>query len=489
MGNRAYAPGIFALLFILLLVWVDPSLLYFQNDFSNSYPICLDDGSIFGKTPSYPGMPADYLSARIGGFFFIPWVAAATAIALLVGTLVYGLDAVNAFACTVPRSSLIAGVPPPATLFSYGAFLVFPALAVFGLTRSMPKQEGARGSGIAFRGGALPQRLGGTLVCIGAFTLVVLIGSDDTTGKQLRIRRCAELGQWREAIAQARRLAPDRFNELVSHDVNVALFREDRLLSEFFSFPQNSYTLMLDDPALPPVVVNRMMMGPYFDLGHLNMAEYQALETEELSGGSPPARRLLAMIYLAKGRIETARVYLHSLQGDPRYGAWARERLALARSDSVVALDEEVRRARSLAVTSSTVLNQGSSDDYLAQALERNGKNRMAVEFSIMRALLRGDSEAPLRYLDALESCGYVRDTLPRHCEEAILLHEALTQKTPDLKGWRISDASTQRCGEFISLMAQSTAMDHAALQSLRARFGDTYWYYWLSLQRKVVAE
>lgn len=279
---------------------------------------------------------------------------------------------------------------------------------------------------------------------------------------------------WENVLAQARRLPSGSYNLYANYQINRALYHLGRLGDEMFA-----YTQQMDALALIPFETERFVMrdaaviDTALDLGALNIAEHLNLEIMEVVGASSPVLRSLAMVNLAKQQPETARVYLGAMSHDPIFKAEANRWLNgdidaadLGRIEALQAMNLEEDTAN---------IEVG---ELLTDLLERNPYNRMAFEYLMALFLMERRLDKLIENLSHLRLLG--AEHLPRHYEEAILLHMLETGEGVDLKGWEISQESIDGYQEFTRLMSSGgTEAAPAASREIRDKFGRSYFFYY----------
>jgi hypothetical protein len=285
--------------------------------------------------------------------------------------------------------------------------------------------------------------------------------------------------RWRELLEVARHMPLERYDFLVNRAVNRALYHEGQLLESMFSYPQSvsgllpSHQYMKHEVLSHPADMMRLS-DLLFDLGRANESARMAHEALEHMGGRPWVIQRLALVQLVKRRTDAGRAFLTALSADPIYGGWAEAYLARLEGDPSLSEDDEVARVRSL-MPVEDVAGLQQPEVLLQGLVERNGRNRMAVEYLVAHYLLTRNLEAAMAMLPALEEFDVVR--LPRHVEEAVLLYGSLTGKSVDLKGRKISPETIARFHQLQRLPWQSRA-DPAGARREALACRDTYFYY-----------
>ncbi len=271
-------------------------------------------------------------------------------------------------------------------------------------------------------------------------------------------------GMWSRVLDTAKRSPP---HYLICHAVNRALYHTDRLGDEMFSYYQDPKALLLAGRESLWQKVDACM-----ELGLINEAENALTISVEMYGEKPLLLQRLARIYLVKGDIETAGVYLSALSKVPFWGRQAREDLAQLQDDPNVAQDEEIQRLRAVRLRQDFV----RPADFLRQLLTENPRNRMAYEYGMAWLLLTKNLAGFVQLFNTHHD--RVESRIPRHYEEAILLAKALNAGAVDLGARSVSQESQDRFTSFMKALQPFGRDTAAARKSLRKGFGDSFYYY-----------
>jgi len=342
--------------------------------------------------------------------------------------------------------------------------------------------------------------------------LAVRLSFDTTNRTLLRINRFASQEMWPQVLAEARGFLCDEMRyAVVLHAVSRALYETGQLPYEMFSYPQNRLGFMLNW-GLPSKLVNRtvkriepleliraetrdplnraplyatryrlfLQMGDLpLQLGLVNDAEHAAYEAIEGLGDYPVILKRLALISIAKGQTEPAKVFLRILSGYMYYGGWAKDALRRLEADPLWSANPQIQHIRSVMVDKDSIIQGQPLQDRLDELLRRNKHNRMAFEYKMAFHLLNWQLEKFVRELDHLNDFDY--PDIPRHYEEAIVLYEAISGEQVNLGARQISPQTRQAYQKFMRTYALLyNAGDPQGIEEvLWQYFGDTYFFYY----------
>jgi hypothetical protein len=304
---------------------------------------------------------------------------------------------------------------------------------------------------------------------------------DVPTKHALLVAYNAERERWANVLTYAGRLPPsDAWN--VFH-VNRALYHRGELLERMFAHPQvaNSVpTLTLQFDSLTTTAQRAPLESSdvLFELGRINESEHMAYEALELLGERPHTLQRLVYLHAIKGEPDAARRFLAVLERSLWYRGWACDCLRQLDADPTLASVPEVVSRRALMVERDSTEKLGL-ETMLGQLLDRNPRNRMAMEYLMAYYLLTRQIDKVAANLHLFDDFGQAG--LPRHCEEAILIYlDTPGSQAADL-GKRLIRPETRRRGvEFVQAASRFRGNPAAAFAALYPDFGDSYFFFYL---------
>lgn len=280
------------------------------------------------------------------------------------------------------------------------------------------------------------------------------------------IRTAANLRS--HVLAAVPAVAVVAFHADYNHRVSVLL--------ALFAFPQNGAALtMMTAQGLPFGATFTRVSDLFFEMGNINGAEQWAYEVLESEGPSPLVLNRLVDINLAKNQSAVAAVFLRALSKDIVHGRAAKERLRTIESDLAIA-DPRIQHARDMYWKTDKVLKYNTPEKFLLDLLEQHPDNRMAFEYLMAFYLLIHDQQKIIDNLHRLDTLGY--DRIPRHLEEAIMVHADKTRSPVDLKGRPISRQTVERHRRYLERFKQAGGSKDVAMRVLAPEFGGSYFFY-----------
>ncbi|MBN2506785.1 MAG: hypothetical protein JXQ71_08835 [Verrucomicrobia bacterium] len=264
--------------------------------------------------------------------------------------------------------------------------------------------------------------------------------------------------------------------------VHRALYHTGRLGRDLFAFAQTPAGDLL--PALRRVhgglEACRPQSETLLELGQVNLAEHFAHEALEYEGERPDLLRVLARVNILKDRPQAARVFLNVLGQVPFQREWARRRLQDLEADPRGRNDPELERIRSRMVTGDLTHHSVPTESVLRQLLHTNRRNRMAFEYLMAQYLVTAQVEKVADEIGRLADFGYA--DIPRHYEEALLLHQqSRTRTNALLPRLPIRPATVRRFQEFSAAVQRRVQNTAEGRRDLARDFGDTLWHHYLS--------
>jgi len=310
-----------------------------------------------------------------------------------------------------------------------------------------------------------------SLVILGLGATLSVVSHDDGQKTLLTVHYCACHEMWPQVLQAATHQATD---PLVLSAVNRALYHTGRLATDMFTYPQRPDGLLPtgDDQ----VLVGWHKFDTLIDLGLLNLAEKNLTECMETFGVHPMILQRLALINMARGKTDTARVFLGALDRTLFYSAWARHYLTLLQSDPALSTDARIQQMRAVCLRTDSTASFFDKEKMLIALLNDNGHNRMAFEYLMAWYLVTkqvGKVAEGIRYMDAL---GYTE--IPPLYQEAICVYVYGQRKPVPLPGRTISPQVRQRIEQFSQIFNHYGRDKRAAFPELAAKYAGSYFLY-----------
>ncbi|RPI06977.1 MAG: hypothetical protein EHM64_00850 [Ignavibacteriae bacterium] len=291
------------------------------------------------------------------------------------------------------------------------------------------------------------------------------------------VNRAVTEERWSDVLAMTKYSSNE--SPLILCQSNLALYETGKLLDSMFAYPQSkgSQGLIMNQTwslAWPEYASNIS-----WRLGLVNDSQHWAHEAIEHNAAAPDLLKRLGKIYLAKGNHEAAKRYFLNLKNVPFQGPAADHYLRLIGNPSGLAADPEFRHIRSVMPAEDLISRTKSASPKLDLLVNRNSINKMAFEYMIANLLLTGNMGELLNHLEDFHSFNYNR--YPRHVQEAVLFVASMDPKfNQQILQDVVEQGIFQRFMEYRRILYAFKGDRTSAMQNLRGRYDDTFWYYFM---------
>ncbi|MHC4157594.1 MAG: DUF6057 family protein [Planctomycetota bacterium] len=301
---------------------------------------------------------------------------------------------------------------------------------------------------------------------------IAFFSHDEEQKNLIEVDYFAYYKMWPQAIRAARRQPNSYLNV---HSANRALYHTGQLGSEMFSFYQTPHTLFLTLEEF--ILAYWRKFDMYLDLGHINKAEHELVESLGVVGEHPLILKRLALINMAKANYTAAKVYLGLLSKTLFHADWANTYLERLKHHPNLSNDDRILRLRSLMVDNDRTWEDFENEHVLFELLNQNRKNHMAFEYLMAWYLLTKQLDKFIINLNRLDDFDYPK--LPSHYEEAILVYMFDRKRPVDLRGRQISLESHRRFEAFRHTLAYHRGNTQTAYSDLAGSFRNSYMFYY----------
>ncbi len=316
------------------------------------------------------------------------------------------------------------------------------------------------------------------LPAFGAACAVVWFAFDPSAKARAQVDYFTARGQYAKVPPIAVGIRRDDLDPATEIQLQSALYHTGRLCEDLFSFPNQSSCAVLPGLSVG-IEACRAQSAVLLELGFVSDAEHYAHEALEVEGAKPEILRLLASVNLLKQRPKAARVFLTVLSQVPFQRSRAEAWLRALPEDPPPPDGSELARIRSCMFTNDLPHDALPAEPLLRQLLYRNETNRMAFEYLMAYYLTRLQTDKIIEALPAFEFLEYRQ--LPRHIEEAILLHEKVLNKKVELRSCKIRPETSKRFRRFSADLDRNLEQTEEGRRELTRDFGDTFWYFYLA--------
>jgi len=304
------------------------------------------------------------------------------------------------------------------------------------------------------------------------FTLgaaVAVVSLDRPQKALLAVHYYACQRQWPEVLRVSRGCMD---NHAVMNAVDRALYHTGRLNQDMFTYLQNPDALIFTGADHAFFYWHKL--DTLIDLGLLNLAEKNFTECMEMFGEQPMILQRLALVNLAKGKIEAGRIYLEKLRQTLFFSGWAQDYLKRLAADPTLAADPQMRQLRAQALRKDSTAAFYAPEPMLLALVEQGSGNRMAFEYLMALYMMDKRLDRFVKNLGRLPEFGYT--ALPPLYQEATLIYA--TKYPVPLGDFSISPEAKQRIKQFSDIVNRYGRNKEAAFRELAGSFAGSYLFY-----------
>jgi hypothetical protein len=307
--------------------------------------------------------------------------------------------------------------------------------------------------------------------------LMVMMTRDRKIQTMLQIDSFMQSARYEDVIRLAARKESDHL--LVTLHTNRALYHTGRLLDDMFSFPRKWWVSGLILSSKEAYEMPLKNSDVWFDLGHVNEAQHWGHEALAVTGNAPRICQRLAEIYIVRDNPAAAEKCLAYLERTIFFRSWAKRTRKRLAEEPPGSGDERLAGIRSRMVADDFIVHSDFPERDLEFIVRQDPANKMAFEYLIAHYLLMG---LPDRLADRAGQLKILRyNRIPRHFQEALILHQVLRKMKPvPPDGFSFSRETVLRFRDFQQSLKGYQNSGRPDRSELKRSFGDTYWYYYL---------
>ena len=352
----------------------------------------------------------------------------------------------------------------------WGFLLFFPLIGCF----SFIVQAFRKPLEIRFQRVRIQAFIGGTLLLLSIVYVAGWIAFDSVFSKRLMLFRASRKNDWETVLRLGK--DPSIINPHICVQVNRALWHTGQLLDSAFAYSQGNGPVGLLPNKTLCLENHEAASDLFFELGLISGSLRWSIEFMEVIGKTPKILDRIGVIYLLKGKRETAKMFWNKLKYTLQGHKKAMYRLRVAEEKDLLEKDETLRELSNSIPNFDFISLVNLSDRELLFLLRQNPENRMAFEYWVAYQLLEGNLGSVWSNINQFRVRGYKR--IPRHVQEALILYAFLSKlKRLDLLQPYVDQSLLQRFSEFQQMLIRQPNKS-SAREPLKRRFGDTYWYY-----------
>ena len=284
--------------------------------------------------------------------------------------------------------------------------------------------------------------------------------------------------QWNKIIEQSR---GEISNYLYLSLLNMALVEKGELAENMFSFDQRGVQgLNVQWNQMPHI--SALQSNIYFSIGYIAYAQRMAFEANASMKNSNVAMlKRLVQTNLIYGAYPIAEKYIDLLMQTKYYKEWAREHRRFLWNDDAVEKDLLLGIKRKCIPESNSLVDLQRLHIDLEYIAEQNPAHKASFQFVGAMYLLSKEVALFKELLEKYYGTA-VLPTLPKSYQEAVII---MAEHDPSYwEQFNVSASIIQRYNEFRRQVLANRGNAAALPGLLKASFGDTYWYYYMFMNR-----
>lgn len=277
--------------------------------------------------------------------------------------------------------------------------------------------------------------------------------------------------KWDEVLNQTEHyMQAGRMNQLMFYYRNMALYHKGKLLNHLLDYPQRFGVKSLYFPWNSDSRESEYGYAVYEQLGYINEANRWEFEAMVVWGETAPHLIRLAQYNILINRPKVAQRFINVLKQSGFYGKIAAQLEINLKEGKVpgmrLALPNKVKGKPRFA----NIINLGPELHYLCQ---QDASNNMAFEYLLADLLLSNQVVRLIQVLNEFPDYTKRLGKFPTILEEALFIYKiGVGDEKFHETGLSISMQVEKRFNRYYSLYK------HNDINTLRAEFGQSYWYY-----------
>lgn len=289
----------------------------------------------------------------------------------------------------------------------------------------------------------------------------------------IKIQNSAHKGNWDEVIRIYESTPTD--NLVSKYFYNTALSENGLLCEKLFAAGQNFGTQSF----ILPWGDQHLERGAYFFLsaGLVNEAQRWAYEEMVVYGKRPHNMLMLIKTSLLNKDYGMAEKYIGIMKRTAFYRDVAGKYEKMLKSNELILSDPELGSIAGIMPSKGFFIYMETPEDNLPLLFDANQGNKRAFEYMMSWLLLEKDVETVLSNLHLMEGLGYTR--IPTPIEEAIMIYYNTQRKFPEMGRLTISRETLVRFDQYFNAFVQARNLSGAVQETMKQRFGNTFWYYY----------
>lgn len=196
-------------------------------------------------------------------------------------------------------------------------------------------------------------------------------------------------GEYKELLDTYKEKQPN--SNIEANYINLALYREGKLVQDFFKYSPTSHMSLLDRWADTPFPIAFLWTEVSSEMGFIAKSTQTAYEGNVLSGprGSSAFYKILAENEIIAGNYQTAEKYLKALENTIYYKEWANNQYQFL-SNSAVIKNEYYNAKRKCISTSNSVMALTDELQLMKKIILQNPLHKSTFNFAALMTISSG---------------------------------------------------------------------------------------------------
>ncbi len=272
-----------------------------------------------------------------------------------------------------------------------------------------------------------------------------------------------------------------------SNYINLALYREGRLVDDFFKYSPNGHTSLLMRWADAPFPIAFLWGEVSSEMGFIAKSAQTAYEGNVLSGprGSSMFMKLLIESEIIMGNYKTAEKYIEALENTLYYNEWATQQRQFL-SDKAVAQSNYYKAKRKCIIKNNSVMALTNELILLKEIIKINPLHKSTFDFAALMTLSAGAIPA---FREVITEGVQSRNFMPPFngaIQEGLIV--AYNQYPVFWNFYKVNEGLQTSYKNFVKALKEQNSNPMGA-KAVVSQNKDRYWFYIETMKQRAEAQ
>ena len=272
-----------------------------------------------------------------------------------------------------------------------------------------------------------------------------------------------------------------------SNYINLALYREGRIVDDFFKYSPNGYTSLLTRWADAPFPIAFLWAEVSSEMGFIAKSGQTAYEGNVLSGprGSSMFMKLLVESEIIMGNYKTAQKYIEALENTIYYNEWATQQRQFL-SDKAVAQSNYYKAKRKCIIKNNSVMALTNELILLKEIIKINPLHKSTFDFAALMTLSAGAIPA---FREVITEGVQSRNFMPPFkgaIQEGLIV--AYNQFPVFWNFYKVNESLQTSYKNFAKALQEQNS-NHMGTKAIVSQNKDRYWFYIETMKQRAEAQ